>query len=351
MNVAIILPRIAQLGPVMVIQNLVNSLIKYDDLNIRVFYLDKKVDPEVKMDVKPEKLIWNRFRFSDFDIIHTNGIRPDLFAYLNRRKIKYHISTIHSFVFTDLKFSYNRFVSSVFGNVWLLLWKRSDKLVCVSNALKKEYCKYLPESKIRVIYNGIAESSETGNTDKDIIRQIESFRSRGLKVIGCSCILTRIKGIDQVLSMIATEKDFAVIIIGNGKDYTKLVSLSMELNISGRVMFCGFRRNAVRYFRYFDCFLMPSRSEGFGLALIEAVQQKVPVVCSDVEVFHELFNNDEVTFFELENINSLCNALRTAIQTRRKKTVLAFSKYSNKYTEYLMAEGYYKLYKSILQYG
>jgi L-malate glycosyltransferase len=347
MNVAIILPRIAHLGPVLVMQNLVQNLIKYDDLNISVFYLDKKVDPEVKMEVKPQKLIWNRFRFSDFDIIHTNGIRPDLFAWLNRRKIKYHISTIHSSVFSDLRFSYNRFVSFVFGNVWLLSWKRSDTLVCVSDALKKCYCKYIPEYKIKVIHNGINESDVAYNADQDIIRQIEVFRSRGLKVIGSSCILTKIKGIDQVLRMIAGERQYAFVIIGIGKEQSSLIRLSVELEISDRVLFCGFRKNAAGYFRYLDCFLMPSRSEGFGLALVESVQQNVPVVCSDLEVFNELFNNDEVTFFKLEDLVSLSEAIKIALKTRSEKTTRAFLKYSQKYSSNMMAQRYHELYTSV----
>ena len=77
---------------------------------------------------------------------------------------------------------------------------------------------------------------------------------------------------------------------------------------------------------------MPSRSEGFGLALIEAVQQKIPVICSDIDVFKELFTDDEVTFFKLEDHGSLSEAVKTAIETGLKKTENAYERYPKNYT-------------------
>ena len=346
MRVAIIVPRHTQLGPVKVIQALVNSLREIKELKIKVFYLDKTVDPELKMMVPAERLNYRSFCFSDYDIIHTHGIRPDLFAFINRKKIKYHISTIHNFVFDDLAFTYNKLISWIFGNLWLILWKRADRLVCVSQAMKNYYEKWFSSSKLEVIYNGIAESDNSFVPDYDVIKAINGFRSKGLKIMGCSGILTKRKGIDQILNLVVEEKEFALVIIGDGKEFFNLQRLSRKLEIADRCIFCGFRSNAVNYFRYYDYFMVPSRSEGFGLVLIEAVQQKVPVICSDIEVFKELFNSDEVTFFKLEDKSSLNEAMKVAKETGTGKVDLAYTRYQNYYTDRLMAKSYYKLYQS-----
>lgn len=345
MRVAIIIPRLEELGPVKSIQSLVNSLCGIEKLQIKVFYLDKPIDPRIKMMVPVERLDPGNFRFGDYDIIHTNGIRPDLFAFINRKKIKYHISTIRNFVFDDLSFTYNRLVSFIFGNVWLILWRRADKLVCVSEAMKSYYEKWFSSSNLEVIYNGISETDNSLMADDDIIQIIEGFRSKGLKVIGCAGILTKRKGIDQILNVLAEEKEFSLVIIGKGKKLLSLQRLAKKLKISDRCWFSGFRSNAVNYFRYFDFFAMPSRSEGFGRALIEAVQQKVPVICSDLSVFKELFNSDEVTFFKLEELNSLTEALKVAMETGDTKAELAYSRYQNNYTDRIMAKHYLELYQ------
>ncbi len=347
MKVAIIVSRIDQLGPVKVIQNLVNELSRIDGLIIKVFYLDKNVDQHINMDVPVERLERRNFCFAEYDIIHTNGIRPDLFAYLNRKKIRYHISTIHNFIFEDLAFTYNRLISFLFGNIWLILWRRADKLVCVSKAIRTYYSKWYSLSKLVVIYNGIAETDCTFQPDYEIIRSIDNYRSKGLKVLVSVSNLTKRKGIDQILHLVAQEKGLAFMIIGDGKELLKLVQLSKKLNITDRCIFCGFQINAVNYLKYFDFFIMPSRSEGFGLALIEAVQQKIPVICSDIEVFKELFNRDEVTFIKLDDKTSFASSLRTAMESGKAKVEMAYSRYLNNYTDNLMAKHYYKLYYSV----
>lgn len=346
MRVAIIISRIAHLGPVMVIKTLVDMLSENGKLTIRVFYLDKKIDPQIKMKVPVEMLYPGKFPFEDFDIIHTNGIRPDLFAFMKRRKIKYHISTIHNFVFEDLSFTYNKLISIIFGYIWLIFWRRADKLVCISEIMKTYYEKWFSSSKLKVIYNGISQTDNFLAPDNDVILVIDGFRLKGLKVIGVAGILTKIKGIDQVLYLLEKEREIALIIIGAGKELVKLKGLAEKLDVIDRCHFCGFRSSAVNYFKHFDLFLIPSRSEGFGLALIEAVQQKVPVICSDLVVFKELFCKDEVTFFKLEDINSLANALKEVSETGSKKIALAYSRYQNNYTDRIMANRYLDLYKT-----
>jgi glycosyltransferase involved in cell wall biosynthesis len=212
--------------------------------------------------------------------------------------------------------------------------------------MKSYYEKWFSSSKLEVIYNGIDETDNSLLPDNEIIQAIDCFRSKGLKVIGSAGILTKRKGIDQILYLAVEEKELALVIIGKGKELVNLQRLAKKLKITDRCLFCGFRSNAVNYFRHFDFFIAPSRSEGFGLALIEAVQQKVPVICSDLVVFKELFNENEVTFFKLEDRNSLTQAMKTAMITGIKKADLAYPRYLNNYNDQIMAKRYYELYES-----
>jgi L-malate glycosyltransferase len=346
MKIAFIIPRIDSLGPIFVTQTLINSLCNYEDLEMKLFYFDKQVDPEIKLNIPSERLDLFNFNFEDFDIVHTNGIRPDLFAFLNRKKIRYHISTIHNFVFDDLTFTYNMMVSWLFGHMWLRLWSRADKLVCVSKTMKEYYSKYFCSDKLDVIYNGIAESDNSLIPDIDIVTAINNFHLRGLKVIGTAGILTRRKGIDQILDLVAGCENLALVVIGKGKEFNNLQHIADILKISDRCLFCGFRRHPVNCFKYFDFFIISSRSEGFSLVLVEAVQQRAPVICSDIEVFRELFNSDEVTFFVLENTVSLSSSYNTALKDGRGKIDIAYSRYRNYYTDEIMAAQYYELFMS-----
>jgi L-malate glycosyltransferase len=346
MKVAIIVTRLADLGPIKIIQNINNGLAEITDFTLDVYYITKLSNNELSMEEHARKLSLRGFNFTSYDVVHTSGIRPDFFAFINRRKIKYHISTIHNFVFEDLRYTYNRPSSWFLGTIWLILWLQADKLVCVSNQLKIYYSRWYSASKLTVIHNGIADRTNISKPDEDVIHKIESLRSNGLKIMGFAGILTKRKGIDQIINLLKYQNEFGLVILGVGKELSGLKKLACKLNVENRIVFCGFRSNAVNYFRYFDLVIVPSRSEGFGLALVEAIQQKIPVICSDITVFKELFSEDEVTFFKSDDVSSLDRAVRYAIELGNEKVEKAYTRYLGNYTDKIMAIHYFELYKS-----
>jgi glycosyltransferase involved in cell wall biosynthesis len=212
--------------------------------------------------------------------------------------------------------------------------------------MREYYAKWYSLPTLEVIYNGITEIDKSFAPDKNVIVAMQNFHSRGLKVLGSAAILTKRKGIEQALHLIAGDGRLALVIIGDGKERPDLLRLTKKLKITDRCLFTGFKENAVSYFSYFDFFIMPSRSEGFGLALIEAAQQMIPIICSNLKVFNELFNTEEVTFFELDNLTSLSDALQISLENGKEKADLAYKRYLNHYTASRMAMQYYDLYKS-----
>lgn len=346
-RVAIIIPRLVQAGPVIVIAALVNRLYKRNDITIEIFYLNRKVDPEANILSPIKRFNYRSFRFDKYDVIHTNGIRPDLIAFLNRRKIRYHVSTMHNIIIDDLTYTYNKYISSLFGRIWIKSLKNADKLICVSDFVKEYYKRWFHEERLLTIHNGMPEQNYLLPANDDIVKMTEVFRTRGLKVAGTASILTRRKGIHQVLLSIAETKDMGFIIIGDGKESKDLISISEQLGISDLCYFSGFRSHARRYFKYFDVFVFPSYTEGFGLSLLEAVIAKIPIVCSDIPVFRELYNSDEVTYFRLNDPGSLSEALREAFVQGSNKAELAYKRYNKKYTDHLMAQKHYELYNSV----
>jgi glycosyltransferase involved in cell wall biosynthesis len=347
MRIALIVTRLEQLGPVIVMQTLVNCLSIDRSLDLKVFYLKQPVDPNIKILAPVEQLDLKKFRFHDFDLIQTSGIRPDLFAFWNRRKIKYHVSTIHNLVFEDLTFTYNKLISYIFGNLWLILWTRADKLVCLSKSMKDYYSRWFSPDKLEVIFNGISVRNQSVLPDEDVIQVVNNYRKRGLKIVGTIGMLTRRKGIDQILYALADMDGIALVIIGSGKELENLIHLAKKLKIIDRCLFCGYRSNAICYYNFFDIYISSSRSEGFGLTLAEAASEKIPIICSDIAVFMGLFNTAEVIFYKLNDVSSLKLALSTSIDVMKEKSGRAYERYKTDYTDKKMAEKYYKLFHSV----
>lgn len=76
-------------------------------------------------------------------------------------------------------------------------------------------------------------------------------------------------------------------VIGEGPLHAALQARIDALGLAGRVHLCGHRDDLQQLYRAFDWVLVPSRSEGLGLVVQEAVMAGVPVVCSDLQVFRE----------------------------------------------------------------
>jgi L-malate glycosyltransferase len=344
MRIAFIISSLKEYGPVIVTKTLASELRKKDDVHTILYTLDKswKLNQDPELIVR--KFIFYNFPFDDFDIVHTSGIRPDLIGNLFRKKIKYHVSTIHNFVFQDLRYTYNLFVSIIFGYLWLKIRQKADKLVCVSGSLKDYYTRWILPEKMEIIYNGIRIINEVPVVNNKIVNTISDLRAKGYLILGTACILTKRKGLNHIIEIMDSLPKYALVVLGNGKEMKSLIKLVKRKKMTERCFFLGFTDGAAKYFNLFDIFLMSSFSEGFGLTLVEAVQKQVPVICSDLKVFRELFNEKEVSFFRMER-NSLEKAVKDTLFSKSEKVKRAYLKYIETFTAEIMAENYYRLYK------
>jgi glycosyltransferase involved in cell wall biosynthesis len=96
--------------------------------------------------------------------------------------------------------------------------------------------------------------------------------------------LERQKGFDVLLRAFAAGRlrdTHRVLLIGEGSQESALRALASELGIAERVRFAGWQDNPWALMRRAALFVLPSRWEGFGNVVIEAMASGVPVVVSD----------------------------------------------------------------------
>jgi glycosyltransferase involved in cell wall biosynthesis len=83
------------------------------------------------------------------------------------------------------------------------------------------------------------------------------------------------------------------LIAGKGPDRSRLESKAERLGVRDRVVFTGFvpEEEKADYYRLADRYVMPSRGEGFGLVLLEAMACGIPVVASTADGSREAVLN------------------------------------------------------------
>lgn len=342
MRVAYIVPSLSKQGPVVVVFELARLLTERGH-DVIVFYFDDKTVNVLQFPCKTARIsFFKKIDFNRFDVVHTHGFRPDAYVFLHRSRMATpcFVSTIHNFVMKDFSAQYNKLTAFVFGNLWMALLHRHDMRVVLSLAAKEYYLHWFEARQLEVVYN---------TRFVDIHRKLSSleeselikFRGQG-PLLGVNAMLTPRKGIDLILRSMPFIEDARLFIVGDGKSRSDLQKLSVDLGVSDRVYFAGYHEDAYRYIPYYDLYLLPSRSEGFPLAMLEAVVMKKNIVCSDIPVFKEIFTSDEVTFFELENVSSLVAAVGEALE--RDKTTNAYSRYLREYSPEKFIDGYLRIY-------
>ena len=99
--------------------------------------------------------------------------------------------------------------------------------------------------------------------------------------------LCRQKGQDLLLRALALARpdlpEVRLTLVGSGPDEAALRRLCTGLGLDDVVDFAGYVTDPAPYLREADCFVLPSRWEGFGVALVEALQSGLPVLATDCE--------------------------------------------------------------------
>ena len=138
--------------------------------------------------------------------------------------------------------------------------------------------------KVRVVHNGIDET--TGPQGGGDIRHLRAFKKSGKKIVLFLGRLTLQKGPDYFLkaaqSVLSHDQNVVFVVSGAGDMEAQMMSLAADLDIADKVYFTGFLQGTERDEMYAaaDLFVMPSISEPFGIAPLEAMKLGTPVLVS-----------------------------------------------------------------------
>jgi glycosyltransferase involved in cell wall biosynthesis len=164
------------------------------------------------------------------------------------------------------------------------------KVISVS-MLTKNLCinRYsMPASKIDVVYNGVDLSPEqVGMEDIQAKDKIVLYFGRITMQKGPEYFVHAAKRVLEVY------KDVKFVVAGSGDQAQRMIEMAAALGIGHKLLFTGFLRgkDIARVFAIADLYVMPSVSEPFGIAPLEAMSHDVPVLISRTSGVSEVLTN------------------------------------------------------------
>jgi L-malate glycosyltransferase len=199
----------------------------------------------------------------------------------------------------------------------------SDYVTSVSQSLKDDtYRLFDIDKEIVVIPNFIENNKELVKKDEPCHRNL--MASENEKIITHISNFRKVKRIDDVVKIfyeIQKEVPSKLMMVGEGPEKEAAENLCAQLKIHDKVIFFGNSNEIDKILCFSDLFLLPSETESFGLAALEAMSCGVPVISSNSGGLPEV-NQDGITGF-LSNVGDIESMSKNAISILKNEATLS----------------------------
>lgn len=228
----------------------------------------------------------------------------------------------------------------------------SDAVTAVSKSLRKDtLAHFSTRRKIHVIPNFIHVPETLPVMDMKKRRQYANDEERIICHVSNFRPVKRLEDVIRTFQLIQKEMPARLILCGDGPERAKVERLARELDVCHRVRFTGKVRDASSILQLSDLFLLPSETESFGLAALEAMAEGVPVVSSNTGGIPEV-NVHGVSGY-LSNVGDVEDMAKHSIEIlKNDKTLLKFREAALKRANDFKLENvlpmYEELYESVV---
>lgn len=289
--------------------NLAEQL-KLAGMDVSLFYFKEKKDKVQTHNIPVKKITFGDFfSFRKYDVVHSHSLLPDLFnSWQTIVNKNLSVTTVHNNIYTDLYPEYSKLKSLLLKMLWRLTWCIIRKKVCISKSLLEQYTALVNINKKQwsYVYNSVdkLDNEFLSQNDKIALQKIKSLKEHGKLIVGTCAVITQRKGLHYLVSAAERFDDkYIIVIVGDGPFKKELINFNAK-----NVIFFEKTMAPRVFMRNFDIYVMPSISEGFGLAAVEAAIEGCKLVCSNIPTFIELFE-DNCSYFDINNPDSLVEAI------------------------------------------
>jgi len=308
--------------------------------NVRIWTLDlkNKYNPSSIIKIK------NIIKREQYDIVHVHLFPSNAIVALSSLFLKKSIAylfTIHS--------TFNRRRSiKIFKIIDGLVYSRYAKIICISKQVQDSLIKWVPKikEKIEIIPNGIPMNSKSN--DNPLMKKYDVlFVGRLVQQKGINFLLEAVSILQKKY-----KKIIRVAIVGDGPIKKELIKMCEELKIKDSVEFLGFQRDVDQIMRSSRVLVLPSRWEGFGMVLLEAMKNKLPIIATKVGGIPEIITNEhEGILVPAENPKILANSINCVLENSELRNQLiqnAYKKVQSHYSIEKYAHNMFNLYSKMI---
>lgn len=249
--------------------------------------------------------------------------------FISRTEFKFIITKHLDSFFLEASNGQNILIQGLFLDRFI--FKNSDKIICISNQIKKYFLRKIKikKNKVKVIYYGL-NKKDLRNKKKTNLKNINLNNLKNFYTICCIARHVKQKSIDFLIQSFyefnKIEKKSKLILIGHGPETNKLKMMAKKLNIYDKIIWINYLENVLEALKLSDVFVLSSKYEGFGLVLLEAMYAKKPIIATKVSAIPEvIINNWNGLLIKHNDVNDFKSKL---IKIKNKKNSIRLVKNS-----------------------
>lgn len=292
-------------------------------------------------------------KFENLDLLHVHYAIPHASAaYMAREILKTEginipfVTTLHG---TDITLVGK---DMSFAPVVTFSINQSDEVTAVSEDLKKDTYKHFNVHKdIHVIPNFV-DMEKFKRLRKEHFRIAICPHNEKLLVHTSNFrAVKRVEDVLRIFKKLKEEVPSKLLLVGDGPERPKIEMLCRELGICNDIRFLGKLETVEEVLSVCDLFVMPSETESFGLAALEAMACEVPVISTNVGGIPELNVHGETGF--LSNVGDVDDMVKNAKFILQDENLPRFKanalKRAQQFDIKAIVPMYVELYESVLE--
>lgn len=301
--------------------------VRLDTFSENIFYHEVSVSDYPLFDYPPYELVLssklvNVVKYEKLDLLHVHYAIPHASAAYMAKQILASqginipfITTLHG---TDITLVGK---DASFEPVITFAINQSDAVTAVSESLKQDTYKHFAVTRdIHVIPNFI-RLEDYDHQHSECSRNM--FAPNGERLLIHVSNFRKVKRVEDVLRVfdkVRKEIPSRLILVGDGPERNNIEKLCRELDTCNDIRSLGKIKNPEKVLCVADLFLLPSETESFGLAALEAMACKVPVISSNTGGIPEV-NEQGITGY-LSNVGDVDDMAKNAISILKDDATL-----------------------------
>lgn len=234
------------------------------------------------------------------------------------------VVTIHDLIFIRYPELYHKIDTKIYRKKLKHACESADKIITISKQTANDLKQYfeVSEERIQVIYQGCDEIFKQKFSNQEVQSVLKKYNLPENFVLTVGTIEARKNALVLLKAAVQLSKDVSIVLIGKPTKYqAQLNQFIAENNLNSRVRFVHdvVFTDLPKIYQASKVFVYPSRFEGFGIPIVEAIHSQVPVIAATGSCLEEAGGPSSM-YIDPDDADALAEGIKVFLRDEARRT-------------------------------